>query len=163
MGILSDITAKASSPKPGTLTYKLLTKAAGGHVRIYRATGGRILGRAENAPMLLLEHVGRKSGRRRTTPLVYVRDAADVLVIASMGGSPKHPAWFLNLREMDETQIQIGSRRERVRPEILSDEDKRTHWPRIVQTWPAYQAYQDRTDREIPVVRLKPLQGRSAG
>jgi deazaflavin-dependent oxidoreductase (nitroreductase family) len=64
---------------------------------------------------------------------------------------------------MDETQIQIGSRRERVRPEILSDEDKRTHWPRIVQTWPAYQAYQDRTDREIPVVRLKPLQGRSAG
>jgi F420H(2)-dependent quinone reductase len=156
MGILSDITARASSPKPGTLTYNLLTKAAGGHVRIYRATGGRILGRAENAPMLLLDHVGRKSGVKRTTPLVYIRDGEDVLLVASMGGSPKHPAWFLNLREMDETQIQIGSRRERVRPQVLTSAEKAAVWDRVVQTWPAYQAYQDRTDREIPVIRLRP-------
>jgi deazaflavin-dependent oxidoreductase (nitroreductase family) len=157
MGILSDITARASSPQPGSLTYKLLTKAAGGHVKIYRATGGRILGKAENAPMLLLEHVGRKSGQRRTTPLVYIRDGEDVLLVASMGGSPKHPAWFLNLRDMDETQVQIGRRRLRVRPEVVSAEEKAGFWPRIVDTWPAYQAYQDRTEREIPVVRLRPV------
>ena len=156
MGILSDITARAASPKPGTVTYKLLTKVAGGHVKIYRATGGRILGKAENAPMLLLEHMGRKSGVTRTTPLVYIRDGDDVLLVASMGGSPRHPAWFLNLREMDETQIQIGSRRERVRPQVLTREEKTGVWDRVVQTWPAYQAYQDRTDREIPVIRLRP-------
>ena len=156
MGILSDITARASSPKPGTLTYKLLTTAAGGHVQIYRLTGGRILGKAENAPMLLLEHVGRKSGQKRTTPLVYIRDGEDVLLVASMGGSPKHPSWFMNLREMDETTVQIGSRKQRVRPQVLTKAEKAKVWKRVVQTWPAYQAYQDRTDREIPVIRLKP-------
>jgi deazaflavin-dependent oxidoreductase (nitroreductase family) len=157
MGILSDITAKATAPKPGSLTYKLITKAAGGHVQIYRLTGGRILGRAEKAPMLLVDHVGRKSARKRTTPLVYVRDGEDLLLIASMGGSPKHPAWFLNLREMDETEVQVGSRRLRVRPEEVSAEEKRRLWPRICEVWPAYQAYQDRTERDIPVVRLTPV------
>jgi deazaflavin-dependent oxidoreductase (nitroreductase family) len=157
MGILSDITARAAAPRPGTAIYKLLTTAAGGHARVYRATGGRVLGRAEGAPMLLLDHVGRKSGHKRTTPLVYIRDGEDVLLVASMGGSPRHPSWFLNLREMEETEVQIGSRRERVRPEVLSAEEKARVWARVVKTWPAYQAYQDRTDREIPVIRLRPV------
>lgn len=157
MGILSGITAKMTAPKPGSIEYKVLTTLAGGHVQLYRLTGGRILGRAEGAPMLLLDHIGRKSGKKRTTPLVYVRDGEDLLLIASMGGSPKHPSWFVNLREMDETMVQVGTKRLRVHPEVVSVEEKRRMWPKINEVWPAYDAYQRRTDREIPVVRLRPV------
>src|SRR4051794_41588341 len=87
-----------------------------GHARIYRATGGRIGGRIPGLPsLLLLDHVGAKSGRRRTTPLVYMPVDDDYLVVASKGGHPRDPGWVFNLRANPDTQIQIGRDRIPVR------------------------------------------------
>src|SRR4051794_36684487 len=93
----------------------------GGHTAIYKATNGLIGHRFPGAPpMLLLEHVGAKSGTKRTTPLVYVADGGDVVLVASKGGFPKHPAWFHNLKANPETRVQIGSERRNVRARVAT-------------------------------------------
>jgi F420H(2)-dependent quinone reductase len=84
------------------------------HVAAYRLTRGRFAGEYRGAPVLLLYHSGRKSGKERVSPLIYLSDGDDLVVVGSKGGSHKHPAWFLNLREMPETTVEIGGDRRRV-------------------------------------------------
>jgi deazaflavin-dependent oxidoreductase (nitroreductase family) len=94
----------------------ILGKAMQGHTALYRLTGGRIGHRVPGAPpMLLLDHVGAKSGAKRTSPLVYVRDGEDLVLVASKGGYPKNPGWFYNLKANPDTEVQIGSARSIVR------------------------------------------------
>jgi deazaflavin-dependent oxidoreductase (nitroreductase family) len=126
------------------------------HTAAYRISGGRIGGSVRGAPVVLVDHVGRKSGKRRTSPLLYLPDGHDVVVIASKAGSHKHPAWWLNLREMDETAIQIGGERRRVRVRKATPEERERLWPRIVEMYSDYAAYQKRTEREIPLGILSP-------
>jgi F420H(2)-dependent quinone reductase len=106
---------------------------------------------------VLVDHVGRKSGKQRTTPLLYIADGDDVVIVASKGGSHKHPAWWLNLREMDETQIQVGAERRRVSVRQATPEEKDRLWPRLVDVWSDYDRYQQRTEREIPLAVLSPV------
>lgn len=136
--------------------WPVLNRLMKGHAVVYRATGGRVGHRFPGAPpMLLLEHVGAKSGKRRTSPLVYVRDGDDVVLVASKGGHPRNPAWFHNLMANPETTVQIGSERRRVRARAASPEERERLWPKAVRTYRGYSGYQERTDREIPLVVLE--------
>ena len=105
--------------------------------------------------MLLLDHVGAKSGERRTTPLVYVRDGDDLVIVASKGGHPKHPAWLHNLRAHPDTTIQVGSEHRAVRAREATAEERKRLWPKAVETYGGYRGYQERTPREIPLVVLE--------
>lgn len=137
--------------------WPVLRRLMGGHALAYRATGGRIGHRLPGLPpMLLLDHVGARSGRRRTTPLVYVPDGDDVVIVASKGGHPRNPAWFHNLRANPDTTIQIGSERRSVRARVASPNERARLWPKAVAAYPGYRGYQERTEREIPLVILEP-------
>jgi F420H(2)-dependent quinone reductase len=135
----------------------LLNQAVKGHVLAYRATGGLVGHRVPGAPpMLLLDHVGAKSGKHRTTPLAYLGDGEDLVLVASKGGSPRHPAWFHNLRAYPDTTAQVGSERRAVRARVATAEQRARLWPKVVQMYPGYRHYQRRTEREIPLVILEP-------
>ena len=127
-----------------------------GHTTVYQATGGKLGGRMQGSPVLLLETTGRKTGKGRTTPLLYLPDGRNMVIVASKGGSAKHPAWWLNLRANPETKVQVGSRDLRVRAEETAGEDRERLWRRLVAMYPGYADYQRRTNREIPVIRLRP-------
>jgi deazaflavin-dependent oxidoreductase (nitroreductase family) len=125
-------------------------------VVLYRRSGGRLGNSIKGAPVLLLEHVGRKSGRVRTAPLLYMRDGAGLVIVASRGGSDAMPAWWLNLQASPTTTVQIGIERRRVAARKASAEEKAELWPRLVDMYGDYEIYQRRTEREIPVVILSP-------
>lgn len=136
------------------LLFDALVKA---HVALYRASGGRLGGQLrKGAPVLLLTTTGRKTGRQRTTPLLYVEEADRSVVVASAGGAPSHPAWYLNLRSNPTATIQVGSRKLAVTAETAGPEERARLWPRLTQMWPQYDDYQAKTRREIPVVILTP-------
>ena len=135
----------------------LLTLFSRLHVFLYRASGGRIGGHLRRtAPVLLLTTTGRKSGKLRTTPLLYVQDDGRYVIIASVGGAPKHPAWYLNLQASSSATIQIGRRRISVTAVTASAEERARLWQLAGQMYPGYDGYQAKTSREIPVVVLTP-------
>jgi deazaflavin-dependent oxidoreductase (nitroreductase family) len=106
--------------------------------------------------MLLLDHVGAKTGTRRTTPLVYVDDGPNLVLVASKGGHPKHPGWYHNLRANPETTVQVGAERRAVRARVASAQERERLWPKAVATYSGYRGYQERTERKIPLVILEP-------
>lgn len=140
------------------LATKVQSLAARAHSSLYRRTEGRFGGRMFGAPVLLLNTVGRKSGRARTTPLLYLREGEDYVIVASNGGAKKHPAWYLNLMEHPETTVEVEGGKERVRAERTSPEEKARLWPKLVEMYPGYADYQKKTEREIPVVILRSLE-----
>ena len=123
----------------------------------YRATGGLIGGRFGRAPILLLTTTGRKSGRERTVPLLYLKDGEDMVVVASNGGTATPPAWWLNLMVNPEAAVEVGSSKARVWAEEAGSEEKERLWPKLVKMYGGYEDYRRRTDREIPVVVLHPV------
>jgi deazaflavin-dependent oxidoreductase (nitroreductase family) len=128
-----------------------------GHTVVYRATGGLIGHRMPGAPpMLLLDHVGAKSGAKRTSPLAYVKDGNDFVIVASKGGHPKHPGWYHNLRANPDTTIQVGSKRRAVRARVANAQEHKRLWPKAVEAYSGYTGYQERTKRKIPLVILAP-------
>ena len=128
-----------------------------GHVLLYRATGGVIGHHVPGAPpMLLLDHVGAKTGKLRTTPLAYIRDGGNYVIVASKGGHPKHPAWFHNVLGSPDVRIQVGAKRMTVRGREATPAERKRLWPKVVRAYAGYQGYQDRTTREIPLVILEP-------
>ena len=129
------------------------------HVFLYRASGGRIGGRFKAAPVLLLTTTGRKTGKRRTTPLLYAEDAGRFVIIASVGGAPKHPAWYLNLQGNADAAIQVGGRTLEVHAETAPPEERARLWTLMTRIYPGYDEYQAKTSREIPVVTLTPTAG----
>jgi F420H(2)-dependent quinone reductase len=127
------------------------------HTAVYRVTRGAVGHRFPGgAPMLLLDHVGAKSGKRRTNPLIYVRDGEDLVLVASKGGYPRHPGWFHNLRANPDTTVQVGSQRRTVRARVADPPERARLWPRAVQIYDGYRGYQERAEREIPLVILSP-------
>lgn len=122
----------------------------------YRLSGGLIGGRIGKVRILLLTTTGRKSGRRRTTPLQYLEDGENLVVIASNGGNRQHPAWWLNLKADPEAEVQIKGEKKRVTAEAASGEERERLWRAAVDYYPGYASYQRSTDREIPVVVLRP-------
>jgi deazaflavin-dependent oxidoreductase (nitroreductase family) len=123
---------------------------------LYRATGGVIGGRFGKIDILLLSTTGRKTARRRTTPLLYVKDGEDFVVIGSNGGDDRHPDWWVNLRANPHGQVQVGWARTAVTARKASPNEKARLWPRIIDVYRGYDEYQKHTTREIPVVILTP-------
>jgi len=137
--------------------WPVLSRLMKGHAAVYRATRGVVGHRFPGAPpMLLLDHVGARSARKRTTPLVYVRDGENVVVVASKGGHPKHPAWFHNLRANPDATVQIGAERLPVHARVATPAERERLWPEAVRIYGPYRSYQERTEREIPLVILEP-------
>jgi deazaflavin-dependent oxidoreductase (nitroreductase family) len=126
------------------------------NVWLYRKTNGRVGSRLRGAPVLLLTTTGRSSGELRTTPLLYLRDGEAYVVVASFGGSPNHPAWFLNIQANPEVEIQVGAERSARRARAASEQERERLWPTVVAMYPAYANYQTKTTRRIPVVLLEP-------
>ena len=130
------------------------------HAALDRVSGGRIGGRfRKTAPVLLLTTTGRKTGKQRTTPLLYVEEAGRYVVIASVAGAPRHPAWYPNLRDNPAAEIQIGSRTVAVTAGTAPTEERERLWLLATQMYPQYDDYQAKTTREIPVVVLTPTAG----
>jgi deazaflavin-dependent oxidoreductase (nitroreductase family) len=137
------------------LGWRLWHQFTQGHNRVYRLSGGRLMGKFRGSPVLLLDHVGRKSGKKHTSPLIYARDGDDLLIVASKGGSSKDPLWWPNLKEHPETTVQVGSEKRAVRARQATPEEKQRLWPIVVDVYAPYQEYQQKTERDIPVIVLE--------
>ena len=124
------------------------------HVRVYRETGGERGYEWRGTTILLLSTTGRKSGERRTTPLIHVTDDGRWVVIASKGGAPDHPAWFKNLSENPDIEIQVKDEVIPARADVVEGDDRERLWKAMTEVWPDYDDYQASTDRKIPVVAL---------
>jgi deazaflavin-dependent oxidoreductase (nitroreductase family) len=154
-GIYGKLTSAARPPKPGSTAFKAWNMLTGLNTWVYRVSGGRIGGSFDRAPVLLLHHVGRKSGEERIAPLLYLPDGEDLVIVASWGGAPKNPAWFHNLLARPETEVEVGRERRPVTAHVATPEERARLWPALLELYPAYGTYQERTEREIPLVVLK--------
>jgi F420H(2)-dependent quinone reductase len=155
-GIFGQLTSRVPAPRPGTPLWEPWKKVMGMNTRLYRLTGGRIGGRYDAAPVLILHHVGAKSGERRETPVVYMADGDDIIIVASMGGMPKNPSWLHNVRANPEVTVEIRGERRTMTARVVSEPERQELWPRLLEMWPAWEDYQARTERPIRVVRLTP-------
>ena len=126
------------------------------HPHLYHWSGGRIGGKIMNLPVLLLTTRGRRSGQPRTKALMYLPDGDSFVVIASVLGEPKHPVWFLNLRAQPKVEVEVGSRRIGVVAHEAEGAERERLWNAVVKRQKDYAVYQERTNRRIPVVVLKP-------
>lgn len=138
------------------LGWKLWQEFTQAQVHAYRLSRGRLAGTYRGCPVLLLDHVGRKSGKKRTSPLIYARNGDDLVVVASKGGSHKDPLWWLNLKEQPETTVQVGSEKRKVTARQATPEEKERLWPAMVEIYAPYESYQQRSSRDIPVIVLEP-------
>lgn len=138
-------------------TWPLISRLMGGHTAVYRATGGRI---GHHLPVLrqnlLLDHVGAKSGVKRTSPLLYAEDGRNLILVGSKGGYPKNPAWVYNLRANPDTTVQVGREVRKVRARLAEPDERPRLWQKAVDVYPGYRGYQERTEREIPIIVLEP-------
>lgn len=125
------------------------------HVRRYLETNGEVGHDWNGVPALLLTTKGRKTGEDRTSALIYGRLHDAYVVIASMGGAPTHPMWYLNLVATPEVTSQVGADRFAARARVAEGEERIAGWEEMVEIWPNYDVYQSRTDRVIPVVILE--------
>ncbi len=125
------------------------------HARRYIATGGQDGHIWEGVTTLLLTTTGRRSGQARTTPLIYGRDGARYIVVASRGGAPEHPDWYENLVARPEVQVQVMAERFTARARTATAAEKPALWKTMTSIWPAYDEYQQRTTREIPLVIIE--------
>jgi deazaflavin-dependent oxidoreductase (nitroreductase family) len=126
------------------------------HVRRYQETGGEVGYLWNGVPTLLLTTTGRRTGQPRTTPLIFGRDGDDYLVVASMGGAPRHPAWYLNLADRPDVVIQVHAEHLPVTARTAAADEKPRLWRTMTELWPNYDVYQTRTERVIPLVVLTP-------
>jgi deazaflavin-dependent oxidoreductase (nitroreductase family) len=125
------------------------------HVDRYRATDGQEGHDWQGTHTLILTTKGRHSGEQRSTPLIYGQHGDDYLVVGSQGGAPKHPGWYLNLSDNPEVEVQVKGDRFTARARTATPEEKPELWKIMTEQWPAYDEYQQKTDREIPVVVLE--------
>jgi deazaflavin-dependent oxidoreductase (nitroreductase family) len=132
-------------------------RVMGGHTAVYRASHGLIGHKVPGAPpMLLLDHIGARSGKVRTTPLAYLTDGDDLVIVASKGGYVRNPGWYYNLKAHPETVVQVGSERRAVRAHVASKKERARLWPMVTGLYKGFAEYQERTDRTIPLVILSP-------
>jgi len=133
-----------------------LTLIGEDHIRAYRESGGEVGYIWNGVPTLLLTVTGRRTGRELTSALIFGRDGDDYLVVASKGGWPSHPSWYLNLRANPAATIQVKAEELAVVARTASATEKPRLWKIMTDLWPNYDVYQSRTNRDIPVVVLTP-------
>lgn len=134
----------------------LWERMTSGHSGIYKLSRGRLANTYMGAPIALVESTGRKSGKVRTHPLICNEDGDDLVIIASKGGIDKHPAWYRNLLAHPETNAWWKGRKRRVRAHEAEGAERDRLWRMMVDSYPPYAEYQARTERQIPVIVLKP-------
>lgn len=134
----------------GPLVYRM-------HKWMYRATGGVVGRKTAQGPVILLTYTGRKSGNTYTTPLLSVPDGDGWIVVASNGGRPSHPKWFLNVRDCPDVAVQDGRRRVKAVATVADAARRMELWPRVNEQYRGWEHYQTLTEREIPVVELRPV------
>lgn len=128
------------------------------NVEVYEATNGDEGGELRGRPVVVLTSVGAKTGKLRKTALMHVEHDGNYAVVASLGGAPRNPAWYYNLKKNSHVELQDrATKRDYLAREVMGDE-KAIWWQHAVQTWPDYQAYQEKTDRQIPVFVLEPIE-----
>jgi deazaflavin-dependent oxidoreductase (nitroreductase family) len=126
---------------------------------LYEATNGEQGSELRGRPVIVLTSLGAKTGKLRKTPLMRVERDGVYAVVASLGGAPKHPVWFYNLKKNPQVELQdLATKRDYIAREVTGDE-KRVWWERAVDTWPDYAKYQTKTDRQIPVFVLEAIPG----
>jgi deazaflavin-dependent oxidoreductase (nitroreductase family) len=128
------------------------------HNAVYRLTGGKIGGKMGKAPVLLLTSTGRKSGKPRTNPLLYARAGDGYAVIASKGGAPQHPLWYLNLQASPHAEVTVGRETRHVHARDAEGEERERLWRALTDVYPGYDKYAEKTSRRIPVVVLEPVE-----
>jgi len=126
------------------------------HIQEYASSGGRRGHHRWGVTHLLLTTRGRRSGTLRRTALIYRQDGERYVVVASNGGSPRHPAWYLNLRSDPRVAVQVGGETFAASARPAEGEERERLWELMAEVWPDYRRYQQRTGREIPVVVLEP-------
>ena len=125
------------------------------NVPVYRATRGRLMGRVNRAPVLLLTTTGRKSGQQRTAPVLFMRDGERVVVIGSNAGNVRTPAWALNLLAHPDADIQIRGERRAVRARVAEGEERERLWGAMNEEYEGFDDYARRTSRDIRVFVLE--------
>ena len=136
------------------------------HVRRYRESNGadghlwKPPGGGKPVPTLLLTTTGRKSKRRQVLPLIYGKTDRGYVIVASKGGAPAHPAWYLNLSADPDVEVQVGAEKTTARARTVTGAERSALWKQMAAVWPAYDDYQRQTQREIPVVVLEPRASR---
>jgi F420H(2)-dependent quinone reductase len=126
------------------------------HIPLYRASRGRLFGRLDRAPVLLLTTVGRRSGRPRTAPVVYLADGERLIVIGSNAGHDKAPAWSLNLEANPVAEVELGSERRNVLARIAAGDERAELWRKVNEMYSGFDDYSARTTREIRLFVLEP-------
>lgn len=126
-------------------------------VALYESTNGVEGGTLQDKPVVILTMKGRHSGKVRKAPLMRVENNGTYAVIASMGGAPKHPVWYLNLMASPEVTLQDGANVYEMGAREVQGDERTRWWAIAVEAWPAYADYQTKTDRQIPVVVLEPV------
>jgi deazaflavin-dependent oxidoreductase (nitroreductase family) len=127
------------------------------HEAVFDLSSGRLANRGFGMPVLRLTTTGRKSGKRRTTMLTSpVQDGDRIVLVASYGGDDRHPKWFLNLRDDPNVEVMMNGEPRAMRARIANADEKAQLWPRVVAAYRGYAQYQERTDRDIPIVILEP-------
>lgn len=126
-------------------------------VELYEATNGEKGGDLRGRPVIILTSVGAKTGKLRKTALMRVEHDGRYAVVASLGGAPRNPVWYYNLKKQPHVELQDGATRADYTAREISGAEKATWWERAVEVWPDYAKYQTRTDRQIPVFVLEPM------
>lgn len=144
-------------PRPSKAAVQIQRFLTGLHTKLYRLSGGKIGGRMAGCPVLLLITTGRKTGKQRVTPLLYIPDNENFVLIASNGGVPNHPAWYWNMQANPIVEVEAGGRKLRARAEDARGAERERLWAKAVSMYASYADYQKRTKREIPVVILRPV------
>lgn len=159
---MAEPTTTTKSPRPFTAKEERIAKPvirvmSAVNTWMYRVSGGRVGGRwMYGAPIFLLTTVGRKSGQKRTTPLLYLADGDRIVTVASQGGMSRDPLWIRNIDANPDVEAQIGRKTRAMRARRGTAEEKARYWPDLCRMYPDYADYQARTIRDIPVVILDP-------
>ncbi len=126
------------------------------HIQRYIETDGAEGHIWQGVPTLLLTTQGRKSGQWHRTALIYGEHGSSYVVVASRGGAPSHPAWYLNLQANPEVRVQVADKKFTARARTATEQERPELWALMAKIWPDYDEYQKKTDRQIPVVVLDP-------
>jgi deazaflavin-dependent oxidoreductase (nitroreductase family) len=139
--------------RPVALAMKYFAR---GHIWVYQRTGGRVGAKLLWFPAALVTTTGRKSGRPRTTPTLYMRDGDRVILPASFGGRDADPAWYRNLEANPEVHVQIRGDHLDLTARDATDDERKRYWPNLIRMYPPYRGYREAADRKIPLVVCEP-------
>jgi deazaflavin-dependent oxidoreductase (nitroreductase family) len=154
---MAELTAKPLSAGQVRFIKALLKPMTALNVWAYRMSGGKLMGTLKGAPVCLVTMVGRKSGVTRVIPLMFNTRGDDVILVASRAGTPTNPAWYYNLIAGPDVDIQVGKEKKRYQVRQADDAEKAELWPIVVGNYEDFALYQNRTERNIPVLVCSPV------